>query len=106
MQALRVLKDLDAIESDGLGLLSALEVVNMNEFVLQRTKEILGAGVVAEKREQIYLILYLPGSSTGPPFCFTSKKINLSPFFSAIVVRSPSSRTELGGSVGLNMRNL
>ena len=46
MQALPVIEDLDVFEDGGLGLLSGVEVVEMNEFILQRTEEALGAGVV------------------------------------------------------------
>ncbi len=46
MQAWPVIEDLDVVEDCGSGLLSGVEVVEVNEFILQRTEEALGAGVV------------------------------------------------------------
>ena len=46
LQALPVIEDLDVFEDSGSGLLSGGEVVAANEFVLERTEEALGAGVI------------------------------------------------------------
>ena len=46
MQALPVIKDLDVFQYGGFGLLSGTEIVEVNEFVLQRAEEALGTGVV------------------------------------------------------------
>ena len=63
MQALPVIEYLDVFEDGGSGLLSGVEVVEVNEFILQRTEEALGAGVVLAVAAAAHLPLARPAET-------------------------------------------